>query len=241
MKWIIITGDSGKLGHEIVLRTLEDESYGVIGISRNVNEGITNLLQTYADRYVHLYYDLNSPAGVRDLYLNELKKIGPIFGLVNNSALAYDDIITNVDHTRLAEMYNVNVLSPIMLTKYVIRDMLLRKTKGSIIHISSVSAHTGYKSLSMYASTKGALEAFSKGTAREWGELGIRSNCVAPGFMETNMTTSMSTEQKTRIYNRTSLKQETQISSVAETVVFLLSNKAASITGEVIHVNCGTI
>lgn len=82
-------------------------------------------------------------------------------------------------------MYNVNVFSPMLLTKYAIRNMLLHHTQGSIIHISSISVHTGYKGLSMYASSKGALEAFSKDTAREWGQLGIRSNVVVPGFMET--------------------------------------------------------
>ena len=87
-----------------------------------------------------------------------------------------DDIITNLNVDSLENMYKVNVFAPFMLTKYVLRDMLLNKNKGSIIHISSISAHTGYKGLAMYASTKGALEAFSKNTAREWGSFGVRSN-----------------------------------------------------------------
>ena len=93
----------------------------------------------------------------------------------------------------------------------------------------------------MYASTKGALEAFSKNTAREWGERGIRSNTVVAGFMETSMSATLSSEQKDRIYKRTSLKKATTLKSVAETVVFLLSDKAESITGENICVDSGTI
>jgi 3-oxoacyl-[acyl-carrier protein] reductase len=138
-------------------------------------------------------------------------------------------------------MYRVNVFSPMVITKYAIRNMLLHKTKGCIIHISSISAHTGYKGLSLYASSKGAIEAFSLNTAREWGELGIRSNTVVPGFMETSMSESLSAEQKDRIYKRTSLKKATAIDSVAETVAFLLSDKAKSITGQNIHVDSGTI
>ena len=121
--------------------------------------------------------------------------------VINNAAFAYDDIITNADPTQLERMFKINVISPIILSKYIIRDMLLHDIKGSLVHISSVSAQTGYKGLSMYAPSKGAIESFSKNAAREWGERGIRSNCIAPGFMETNMTSALSTDQKNRIWN----------------------------------------
>ena len=119
--------------------------------------------------------------------------------------------------------------------------MLLHKTKGCIVHISSISVHTGYKGLAMYASSKGALEAFSKDTAREWGVLGIRSNVVVPGFMATAMSASLTEEQCSKIYDRTFLKATTDVHSVAETIAFLPSDKACSITGENIHVDNGTI
>ena len=93
----------------------------------------------------------------------------------------------------------------------------------------------------MYASSKGALEAFSKDTAREWGSLGIRSNVVVPGFMASAMSSTLTEEQRGKIYARTSLKAATSIRSVAETVAFLVSEKAESITGQNIHVDNGTI
>lgn len=164
-----------------------------------------------------------------------------LHGYVNNAAMAYDDIVTNLNLKKLQSMYAVNVFTPMMITKYAIRNMLLHHTKGSIVHISSISAHTGYKGLAMYASSKGALEAFSKDTAREWGELGIRSNAVVPGFMETAMSATLSDEQKNRIYKRTSLKSATSVRSVAETVAFLLSDAACSITGVEVRVDNGTI
>ncbi|MBV1758116.1 MAG: SDR family oxidoreductase [Dethiosulfatibacter sp.] len=71
-----------------------------------------------------------------------------------------------------------------MLIKHVIRDMLLNKEKGAIVHITYICTNTGYKGLSMYATTKGVLEPFSKTVAREWGEVRIGSNCVTPCFME---------------------------------------------------------
>ncbi|KXG75455.1 SDR family NAD(P)-dependent oxidoreductase [Thermotalea metallivorans] len=241
MKRVIVTGDSGGLGHKIVTNLLNHEEYSVIGVSRQETATIMDLRQEYKERYQHIAFDLSRPERIKDLFSNRIKDIGPIYGLVNNAAYAYDDIVTNARIESLERMYNINVFSPILLTKYVIRNMLLYGTKGAIVHISSVSAHTGYKGLSMYASTKGALEAFSIGVAREWGGYGIRSNCVAPGFMETPMSESLTPEQKRRIYKRTSLKEETSADSVAKTVAFLLSENASSITGTVIRVDNGTI
>jgi 3-oxoacyl-[acyl-carrier protein] reductase len=138
-------------------------------------------------------------------------------------------------------MFSVNVFTPMVLTKCAIRSMLLHRVAGSIVHVSSISVHTGYKGLAMYAATKGALEAFSKNTAREWGERGIRSNCVVAGFMETAMSSSLTPEQKQRIFQRTALKRRTEMSSVAATIEFLMGPGAASITGQNIFVDSGTI
>lgn len=240
MKWIIVTGDSGGLGSAIVKNILNKEKYGVIGISRNLNKNIIALMKNNQN-YVHINFDLVNSSEIRDLYKNKIKTLGEVIGLVNNSAMAYDDIITNANVNRIEKMFSINVYSPMILTKYVIRDMLLHNNKGSIVHISSVSAHTGYKGLSMYAATKGALETFSKNIAREWGIKGIRSNCVAPGFMETAISSSLTEEQKYKIYQRTSLKKATSVESVASMVVFLLSEEAKSITGTVVNVDNGTV
>lgn len=240
MKWIIVTGDSGGLGSAIVEEILKKDLYGVIGISRKRNEKIENLLSKYTN-YKHINFDLMNVDKIKGLYVNEIKKIGEVYGLVNNSAVAYDDIVTNADIKKLDNMFKINVYAPIILTKYVIRDMILNNNKGSIVHVSSVSAHTGYKGLSMYASTKGALEVFSKNIAREWGIKGIRSNCVAPGFMETDISSGLTDEQRQKIYKRTSLKKATDIESVAKAIVFLLSEDSKSMTGSVINIDNGTI
>ena len=93
----------------------------------------------------------------------------------------------------------------------------------------------------MYASTKGAMESFSKNTAREWGQLGIRSNVVCPGFMDTEMSSSLSIDQKNRIFNRNSLKKPVEVIDVATTVAFLLNEGSKGITGQILHVDNGTI
>jgi 3-oxoacyl-[acyl-carrier protein] reductase len=241
MKNYLITGVSRGLGLEIAKIIIANGDF-VFGISRTSTPELDTLIEQNPNSIKHLKLDLSDANNVKDEIFKEF--IGfktPLHGYVNNAAIAYDDIITNIDNSKLETMYKVNVFVPMMTTKYVIRSFLLNSIKGSIVHISSISAHTGYKGLAMYASTKGALEAFSKNTAREWGERGIRSNTIVAGFMETSMSSTLSNEQKDRIYKRTSLKRPTSLKSVAETVVFLLSDKSESITGENIGVNSGTI
>ena len=138
-------------------------------------------------------------------------------------------------------MYKINVFSPMMINRCAIRNMIYNNTKGSFVFISSISSTTGYKGLSMYASTKGAIEAHCKNLAREWGPRGIRFNCVVPGFMNTAMSSKLSEAQRSRIYNRNSLKKEVDMESVANTTLFLCTSQANSITGQNFYVDCGTI
>lgn len=236
-----MTGVSKGLGLETA-KCLLKQGWTVYGISRSKTQPLNGLLLKYPDSFKWLAYDLADAENVRKSIFKEwLGMSTPLHGFVNNAASAYDDIVTNLNVEALGNMYKVNVFTPMNITKYAIRHMLLHHVTGSIVHLSSISVHTGYKGLAMYASTKGALEAFSKNTAREWGEKGIRSNCIVSGFMETEMSASLTDDQKNRIYNRTSLKQPTDTASVAETIAFLLSDKANSITGQNIHVDSGTI
>ena len=238
---ILLTGASKGLG----LKTTESllkKGCTIYAISRSKTENLNELLLQYPDNLKWLQYDLADGENIRQSVFKDW--IGfdtPIHGFVNNAALAYDDIITNLNLDSLEKTYHVNVFTPMMLTKFVLRQMLLHNIKGSIVHISSISVHTGYKGLSMYASTKGALEAFSKNTAREWGEKGIRSNCLVAGFMLTEMSSTLSDNQKNRIYQRTSMKQPVDVDSVTKTITFLLSDESISITGQNIHVDNGTI
>ena len=222
---ILITGDSRGLGRK-TKEILEGSGYSVIGLSRNSDD---------------IRFDLVNIESIKELYHDEIKPRGPIHGFVNNSAYAYDDIITNLNLDRLEYMYRVNVFSPMMLTKFVIRDMILNRVEGSMVHVSSISVHTGYKGLSMYASTKGSLEAFSKNISREWGRMGIRSNVVCPGFMNTEMSSSLSDEQKEKIFKRNSLMKELEIIDVCSTIKYLLSNESKGLTGSTIHVDNGTL
>lgn len=240
MKNILLTGVSKGLGL-IICKVLLLNNYKVYGVSRSISEELMEIIDT-EDNFVHLQYDLTDVDGIKSKLLKkDLLFDIPIHCFINNAALAYDDIVTNLNLNKLEKMYAINVFSPMMITKFILRNMLLHHNEGSIIHISSISVHTGYKGLAMYASTKGALEAFSLNTAREWGEKGIRSNCIVAGFMETAMSKNLSNDQKNRIYNRTSLKKATDPNSIAYLIDYLLSNNSKSVTGQNLHVDSGTI
>ena len=240
-KNILITGVSRGLGFEITRLLLEND-YRVYGIDCLITDELKNLIDSHKPDLLFKIYDLNNIAKIKkEIFTGFMDLDIPLKGFVNNAAIAYDDLITNIHIKPLEMMYKVNVFAPMVLTKYAIRNMLYHRISGSLVHISSVSVHTGYKGLAMYASTKGALEAFSKTTAREWGKREIRSNCIVAGFMETPMSSSLSHEQKDRIYKRTSLKKPTNMKSIAEMILFLLSDKSISITGQNMFVDSGTI
>lgn len=231
---VLITGASKGLGINIA-RLFLSNGWNVYNVSRSR----PNL---HSDRFFHLNFDLSDTDQIKDkIFKNFITNKIPIHAMVHNAAIAYDDIVTNAKLEPLKSMFDINVLSPIMMNREVIRNMIFNKVSGSIIFISSVSSMTGYKGLSMYAATKGALESHSKNISREWGPRGIRSNCVVPGFMETDMSSGLSNNQKLKIYKRNSLKKQTDVGSVASLVYYLASKESNNITGQNINVDCGTI
>lgn len=238
---VVVTGDSGALGSAICRAISGSLDVDVIGMSRRTS-AVTQALQVDLEgRYKHVTCDLAQLGALEETFRREVYDDHIVVGLVNNSAFAYDDLATNLQVDPLHEMFTVNVYAPMLLSKLVIRNMLLNETSGSLVHISSISVHTGYKGLSMYAATKGALEAYSLNLAREWGSRGVRSNCVAAGFMDTPMTSALTEEQKERILKRNSMRSMLDVEEVADAVAFLLSEKSSGLTGATLRVDHGTI
>jgi 3-oxoacyl-[acyl-carrier protein] reductase len=240
-KTALVTGVSRGLGLAIASRLL-DAGWSVCGTSRTESPAWLELAGRHGTRAEWRACDLSRPRELEAALLAEWLPVGrPIHAFVNNAAMAYDDLISNLHLPELEEMFAVNVFSPIAITRHVLRNMLFHGTRGAIVHVSSVSVHAGAKGLAFYAATKGALEAFSRNTAREWGERGIRSNCVVPGYMDTEMTASLTPEARQKIHRRTALRIPTETASVAAAVEFLLSDGAASITGQNLPVDGGYI
>ena len=133
----------------------------------------------------------------------------------------------------------LNVLSPVILTKYVVRQMMA-DGEGRIVNISSIIATTGYNGLSVYGATKAAAAGFTRSLAREVGKVGITVNALAPGFIDTELTQSLSDEQRKRIANRSALRRLAETDDVARMVEYLLGEGGRNITGSVLTIDAGS-
>lgn len=241
MKNILITGVSRGLGLELASQSLR-EGYRVFGVCRTFPDALKSLSAEFPGRLELLQYDLSDTENMREKIFRDFIGPGtPLCGYVNNAAAASDALASDADEKSVRRMFALNAISPIMAAKHVLRNFILHGTRGSIVHISSICVHTGYAGLSAYAATKGAVEAFSKNVAREWGRKGIRSNCVVAGFMETPMSASLTEEQKGKIFGRTALRRPTSAESVAKTALFLLSDASESVTGQNVFADSGAI
>jgi 3-oxoacyl-[acyl-carrier protein] reductase len=238
---ILLTGASRGLGLAIASKLLADGHHLWV-LGRSLSEPLRKLIDDYPNCVQFQACDLQDVESLRaTLSAWGRQDNFRLDGVVNNAGVAYDDLVTNFHVDKIEAMFRTNVFAPIEITRFAIRNMLLHQTVGSMVHVSSICARKGYKGLSMYAATKGALESFSRGLAREWGSRGIRSNCVVPGFMETDMSAALSEEQRSKIFKRTSLGTATDVQSVASTILFLLAPESRSITGQDIVVDSGTI
>ena len=139
---------------------------------------------------------------------------------------------------QIESLMRLNTLAPILLSKYVLRSMMVERA-GRIVNISSIVAATGYSGLSAYSATKAALVGFSRSLAREVGQLGITVNTVAPGFVDTEMTHDLSGGQREQIMRRSALRRMADAQDVAHSVEFLMSEKARNITGVTLTVDAG--
>jgi 3-oxoacyl-[acyl-carrier protein] reductase len=130
-------------------------------------------------------------------------------------------------------------VSPIVLTKYVVRSMM-SEGGGRIVNVASIIGFTGYSGLSVYAATKASMLGFTRSLAREVGRLGVNVNAIAPGFLDTDMTQGMESEERQKVARRSALRRLPEVDDVANAVEFLLGDGAKSITGTVITVDAGS-
>ena len=236
---VLITGGSRGLGAELVraFLTLGD---AVATCSRSSTPEIEawGADPEFCDRFHHEMLDLRDRAAVDAFVAGTLERFGRIDVLVNNAGVARDGVLALVPDAQIDEVIDLNLKATIHLTRLVVRRMLLQRS-GRIINISSIVGISGYRGLSIYGSTKAAIDGFSRALARELGSRGITVNAVAPGYLRTEMTHGLDADQLRQIARRTPLGRLGEPSDVAAAVRFLASDDAAFITGHALVVDGG--
>ncbi|MDE3163943.1 MAG: SDR family oxidoreductase [Acidobacteriota bacterium] len=238
---VIVTGGSRGLGLGIVRKLLES-GFHVIAVARSKSDALRELEETArsggqsALRFVAC--DLGELEQIPALVKRIREEAGPIFGLVNNAGISAEGVLGMMPDADIERMVRVNTLSPILVTKHVVRSMMA-VGGGSIVHIASVVALTGFSGLAAYSATKASLVGFTRSLAREVGRLGIRVNAVAPGFIATDMTQSMTEEARKSIERRSALKRMAEAEDIANGVEFLLSDRSRNITGTILTIDAG--
>jgi len=238
---VVVTGGSRGLGLAIV-RRLVCAGYDVVAIARGLSDQLADTMEKAgrARPGAVAFEPLDlADVGAIPTFVHGLRKSGgPIHGLVNNAALGSDGALALMSNADIERLVRVNTVSPIILTKYVVRNMLA-DGGGRVVNVSSIAASNGYAGLSVYSATKAALVGFTKSLAREVGRRGVTVNAVAPGFLETDMTRALDDERREQIARRSALKRLPALDDVADAVEFLLGSKAKSITGTVLTVDAG--
>ena len=238
---VLVTGASRGLGLGIA-RQLAGAGYRVIALARKETKAVTDAIAaTKRAKQGPLHFvsfDLGKIDAIPELVRDLRKEFGPLFGLVNNAAVGHDGALAMMHNSQIEELIRINTLSPIVLTKYVVRAMMSERA-GRIVNVASIIGFTGYSGLSVYAATKSSMLGFTRSLAREVGRLGINVNAVAPGFVDTEMTHGLTGEQRAQVVRRSALRRLAEVDDIANAVEYLLGDKARNVTGTVLTVDAG--
>jgi 3-oxoacyl-[acyl-carrier protein] reductase len=238
---VIVTGASRGIGLEVAAR-LAASGFSVIAIARSpttqLQAAIDALEPQRGGALLYRPFDLLDTGAIGQFVGGLRREFGPLFGLVNNAGIGTSGVLATMREEQIETLVRLNTISPIVLTKYVVRSMMSERA-GRIVSISSVVATTGYKGLSAYSATKAALLGFTRSLAREVGQLGITVNAVAPGFADTEMTRELGEEERQQIMRRSALRRLIGTDDVAAAVAFLFSEQAKNITGTTLTVDAG--
>jgi 3-oxoacyl-[acyl-carrier protein] reductase len=242
MRNVVVTGGSRGLGLGVV-RRLTAEGYRAVAVARQMNDQLACAMeQAKRSRPGSLHFipfDLGDIENIPDLVKKLHKDFGPIYGLVNNAALGLDGALAMMHNSQIERMVRVNTVSPIVLTKYVVRHMMA-DGGGRVVNIASILGFKGYSGLSVYGATKASIIGFTRSLAREVGRFGVNVNAIAPGFLETDMTRGLEGERRDEVARRSALRRFPDVEDVADSIEFLLGAKSKNITGTVITVDAGS-
>jgi 3-oxoacyl-[acyl-carrier protein] reductase len=235
----LVTGASRGIGAAIAAE-LGKQGATVIGTATSAGgaENITAAFKAAGIKGLGLALDVNDAAQIEAVLKQIATDYGDVSILVNNAGITKDTLLMRMSNEDWDSVLSTNLKSVFRMSQAVLRPMMKART-GRIISISSVVGHMGNAGQTNYAAAKAGMSGFTKSLAAEVGSRNITVNCVAPGFIETDMTAELPENIKTKMLERVPLGRLGNVNEIAATVAFLASANAAYITGETIHVNGG--
>ena len=240
MRNVLITGGSRGIGLTIA-RRLAAAGYQAIAVARRESEELRVAKAELSKSEGRLQFhacDLSAIDAIPAFVKTVRDEYGAIYGLVNNAGIGTEGLLATMHNSQIEALVRLNVLSPVILTKYVVRHMMA-DGKGRIVNMSSIIASTGYNGLAVYGGTKAASVGFTRSLAREVGKVGITVNAIAPGFIDTELTQSLSEQQRERIAARSALRRLAEPDDVARMVEYLLGEGGRNVTGTVFTIDAG--
>jgi 3-oxoacyl-[acyl-carrier protein] reductase len=239
MRNVLVTGGSRGIGLAIARRLAAPGDYNVIAVARRESEQFAAAAGEAQRRLHFRACDLGDTETIPVFARSVRDEFGAIYFLVNNAGIGTDGLLATMHNSEIEALIRLNVLSPIILTKYVARHMMADGA-GRIVNISSIVASTGYSGLSVYAASKAAIAGFTRSLAREVGRVGITVNAIAPGFIDTELTRSLDEDGRRRIASRSALRHLPEADDVASVVEYLLGEGGRNVTGTVVTVDAGS-
>ena len=233
-KIVLVTGASRGIGLEAA-KHFSKEGYKVIGSSR----GDFNLGELIGDESaISVQLDLMSKESIKNLFANLKSEDLLPSVLVNNAGITKDQLFLRMKDEDWDDVIETNLNGLFRVTKAFIKPMVKNKF-GRVINISSVAGLMGNSGQVNYSSSKSAMVGFSRSLAKELGSRNITSNVIAPGFIETDMTTFLNDDEKVEVSKNIPMKRFGTVEDVAKCILFLASDEASYITGQTISVDGG--
>ena len=236
-KVVLVTGASGGIGSAVSKVFSSGEDYELIVAGTN-KEKLLNLKDKLQNDNIKI---LEANLSETENFINELTKINlDVDILINNAGINRDNLLIRMSDDDLLQVVNINLISTIKLTKYLVRNMI-KKRYGRIISISSIVGVTGNAGQSNYASTKAGVIAFSKSLAQEVASRGITVNTISPGYIKSPMTDNLNENIQQNILAKIPCGRFGNPEDISNAVNFLANDDANYITGSNIHVNGGMV
>ena len=237
-KTVFITGGAKGIGKAIAELFYEND-YNV-AINYNTSESAALSMKETMPGILVLKGDVSSENDVKRMIFEAVSHFGRIDILVNNAGICIPSLVTEIDISDWEKTFGVNVTGTFLASKYAAKNMI-QNHSGAIINVSSIWGVSGAACESCYSASKGAVIAFTKALAKELGLSGIRVNCIAPGYIDTDMNKDITQEDKNAFADKTPLCRTGTPLEVAKAVLFLASDESSFITGQILGCDGGVI